>query len=526
MAGDSGPCTNHPFPSTFALTDAPRRDCPKLRAIVALCCVLLLLLARQHAAVGLTGNVGHLAVSVSTVPESGSVAAMPTIEPSPSNGTRKPTQINTAHSSLVSHCLPLATRVRDAALGMSKVNGPRYSVEMKIATSLFPLFEAWCEGQVTAGNGTIVPVSVDIGAHAGDDIPFWFSRFGALAPEDFAAFMTTGVSLTASARAMHREAAVVQRHQQAQAGRVPPDPLRATPTHSVGSAATSCFTQLDTHFVFAEPVEAHWSGLQRMSIAYQRAVGRTSERSDASARQDRRPRRVDAVTLVRGAIGPAHSHMSTSSLVVKEQQTFVDLAGAAWKHGGVHPSVEGHKKHTWHRGLPEVTTLYSLTEVLRGIAERRGRHLDDVVIPFMKIDTEGGDPTVLMASRDMFQRQRVAVVVFEVNAMVRWFPTAYKEAFAMLIASGYRLYFVGMPHRRAPYLIFVEWHNMVLAQWPVQLETVVAVSGPGAQSLERHRVTVQNVSQFFSLRLGVASSGAGPCTTAIYEVPCPICTLP
>eukprot|EP00759_Apiculatamorpha_spiralis_P017330 PhF_6_TR23327/c1_g1_i1/m.33000 len=135
------------------------------------------------------------------------------------------------------------------------------------------------------------------------------------------------------------------------------------------------------------------------------------------------------------------------------------------------------------RKVRQVTLIESIRESLPT------HQRDNFWIPFLKIDCEGFDPEILLHNeKDIFQRQLVEVVVFELNQYTRVgvdLSSRYKAAWAMMRAHGYRLYLHAIDPRRH----LGDAHNIVLVEitelesWPIFLEVMVAIKGTSVPRL-------------------------------------------
>jgi FkbM family methyltransferase len=340
-----------------------------------------------------------------------------------------------APSNLTSGCRRFLRWAASDLFPLSRINGPKLSVEQKVVKTFMPAFSTACKALGVGGGKATSVAIVDIGANDGEDIPSWFDVFG----------------------------------------------------------RRSC-ARGQAHFLLFEPQQRYKETLEKL-------VGTVTGGKDALP-----------VVFRPAGVGPDKMHGETLQMVGEGQQGMVNIDGRK--------GIKLSKTHK-ERNVKSAVVLESLRVTL----EKEG--LATAPILFLKVDCEGADASILMASEPVFAAQRVQFAVFELNGNVKHFSTNYVQAVAMMNRHGYRTYLAGFNAKRQ--WILLEADAGVISQWRPKLETMIAVSKDFAEqhlhgeagpfgAVAGRRLTGADLTQATRNQLGDCI-GMPP----VYLLPCPDC---
>ena len=198
------------------------------------------------------------------------------------------------------------------------------------------------------------------------------------------------------------------------------------------------------HFVVFEPQDQYQAGLNGM------AEKRLATMSTAIQRP---------LTVLHAAVGKESQHDTNLSLVGDGEQGVVDLEGNFKANGKPRRIIQ----------------MKALGRVLRTLST-----VDPTPpVVALKVDAEGADATLLVASSDLFSTHRVDFIIFELNKNVKFFEVGYGQAVSMLREAGYRTFMVGVARagaRGSLTYIAIEVGAALIGRMRISLETIIALS--------------------------------------------------
>jgi hypothetical protein len=324
-------------------------------------------------------------------------------------------------------CLPPATD--RAHYSLSAITRPHASIELSVAAAIRP---ALCASGWLNERPMTTAVMVDIGVNAGYDLAAWFRIFGRRRGDACDGGGVGNFLFVEPQREKYEDAIAA-----------------AVDAETIGRARAG-LPRLDK---VAISFDALGSDQHRPSSPSWKTSG-GGKASAAAAAVEQEVNLVGegeiAIAAIEGSRGlhlllaaqrAHHQHKRRRMATSRNSSSSASVAAPApW-------ALQGRRGRK-----ARLTTLPRLLEELFTVAADGSTRpsmaatVDRMRIPFLKIDTEGADATILMslASTTLFKRQRVGAVVFELNRFAAIFTVSPTHALAMLASEGYECFLVGM----------------------------------------------------------------------------------
>ena len=225
-------------------------------------------------------------------------------------------------------------------------------------------------------------------------------------------------------------------------------------------------------FIFVEPDRIFH---QKISDLIVKSIGQSSRKGKS---HDNCP-----ALLVKAAMGFRSQHRQSLSVEASEG---VNMKLTANGHKG-----EGHRNSATipvvHlRTLLEEMTKHDAGASVEGLVEFVSASPEEATsskfrapeqFPFIKMDTEGADLSIIMSLEDLFLQRRIGIVVCELNSRSEAMgATTLVDVVRAVVQWGYRPFMVGVSGPRSTLLLF-EIGGDVLEFFHHTLETMVIVPG-------------------------------------------------